>query len=115
MSFNLCGCRFTEPVRLAKWKPPESPGIYALLVADGSGYQVIYLGEAEDLSALCVDERHPAYPCWLVIAGSAQELYVSVLVSERPGEREALLKKLVSAWRPLCNYEARRSPPQRLI
>ena len=114
MPFSVCGCRFSEPVRLAKWAPRERSGIYALLVAEGLGYQVIYLGEAGNLSTLSIDERHPGYPCWLVIAGSVQNLYVSTCLtsSRTPEERKALLNELVAAARPLCNYEARRSPPQ---
>jgi len=115
MSINLCGCRFTEPVRLAKWTPQRVPGVYALLVSDGCGYQVIYIGEAQDLSALRVDERHPAYPCWLVIAGSVQDLYVSAFPTRglTAAGRKALMSELVAAARPFCNYETRRSPHQR--
>lgn len=109
MNGKLSGCRFSRPVRLAQWAPRRAPGVYALLVEDGGGYRVIYLGEAEDLAALRVDERHPAYPCWLVTAGSAQELYVAEMTWEREDERKALAKKLVAAWRPVCNYETRRA------
>lgn len=109
MSINLCGRRFSRPVRLAKWKPLRVPGVFALLVPGGCGFQAIYIGEAEDLSALAVNKRHPAYPCWLVIAGSADELYVSGLATwglDAAG-RKALASELVAAWRPFCNYEAR--------
>lgn len=120
MSINFGGYRFSEPVKLVKWKPPHSSGIYALLIAGAStltrfGYQVIYFGEAESLAALSVDEHHPAYPCWLVIAGSVQDLYVSAFPTRglTAAGRKALMSELVAAARPFCNYETRHSPHQR--
>jgi len=102
---------FSEPVRLVRWKPLPSSGAYALLVADslGASYQVIYFGEAENLAGLSVDECHPAYPCWLLLAGSREELYISTyLTCNWPKERrQALAKKLAASYRPFCNYEAR--------
>lgn len=109
MAVNFGGYRFSEPVRLVDCKPPRSAGVYAFLVASGSGYQVIYFGKAENLSELSVDERHPAYPCWLLLAGSRKELYISTYPTRNwtKSKRQALAKKLAAAYRPFCNYEAR--------
>ena len=102
---------FSEPVRLVKYKPRRSAGVYALLVAgsSGTGYQVIYFGESENLSELSVDEHHPAYPCWLVLAGSRDNLYISAYLTYNwtEAKRKALAKKLAVRYRPFCNYEAR--------
>lgn len=114
MAVNFSGYRFSEPIRLVGWKPLPSSGVYALLIATGSpltrsGYQVIYLGESENLSRLSVDERHPAYPCWLVLAGSRDNLYISAYLTYNwtKAKRQALAKKLAASYRPFCNYEAR--------
>jgi len=111
MTVNFGGYRFSEPIRLVGWKPLPSSGVYALLVADslGASYQVIYFGEAENLAGLRVDERHPAYPCWLLLAGSRDNLYISAYLTYNwPKERrQALAKKLAARYKPFCNYEAR--------
>jgi len=105
---------FSEPVKLVGWKPLPSSGVYALLIPGSSpltrsGYQVIYFGESENLSRLRVDERHPGYPCWLLLAGSRDNLYVSAYLTYNwPKEkRQALAKKRAADYRPFCNYEAR--------
>ena len=111
MPVNFGGYRFSEPVRLVGWKPLPSSGVYALLVADslGASYQVIYFGEAKNLAGLSVDECHPAYPCWLVLAGSRDNLYVSAYLTYNwlKERRKALAQKLAATYRPFCNYEAR--------
>jgi len=111
MAVNFGGYRFSEAVRLVGWKPLPSSGVYALLVADslGASYQVIYFGEAENLSELSVDEHHPGYPCWLVLAGSRDNLYISAYLTYNwtKERRKALAKKLAASYRPFCNYEAR--------
>ena len=94
-----------------KWKPLPSSGVYVILVADslGASYQVIYFGESKNLAGLSVDEHHPACPCWLVLADSREELYISAYLTYNwPKERrQALAKKLVAFYRPFCNYETR--------
>ncbi|MBA7646313.1 hypothetical protein ES703_54075 [subsurface metagenome] len=111
MVVNFGGYRFSEPVKLVKWKPPPSSGVYALLVADslGASYQVIYFGEAENLAGLSVDEHHPAYPCWLLLAGCKDNLYISAYLTYNwtRARRKALAKKLAARYRPFCNYETR--------
>jgi hypothetical protein len=111
MAVNFGGYRFSEPIKLVKWKPLPSSGVYALLVADslGASYQVIYFGESENLAGLSVDERHPAYPCWLLLAGSREELYISTYLTYNwtKSKRQALAQKLAVAYRPFCNYETR--------
>lgn len=108
-----CGYEFSGAEPLEGWQAPRGGGIYAITYRkdnnDGSAaHAVVYFGESGDLSARGIGPSHEKHGCWMRAAGG-RRLYVSIHAEEDEGARLAKERRMVSAWLPKCNGEARRT------
>lgn len=102
------GGYFSEPASFASaWLPP-SPGLYAILVIDGSWgprpYRPLYFGKATALNTR-VGSSHEKYSDWCRAAGGAAKLYVSyhLMVGTSDAQRASFERNLISHYSPQCN------------
>jgi hypothetical protein len=107
---SLAGYSFEGPRVLGGWTPPKSPGVYAIAYKpDPAGkpdqFAVIYVGQADDLSAERLPFNHPQAACWIRRAGSRWKVYICTL--EAPGalrsHREQIVRELCATYQPSCN------------
>ena len=119
MSLAASGIRFndyffSEPVPLAAWAPPKSPGLYIVLVNDPNwapkAYQPLCFGEFGNnapSSSLLQDCRR------MMPAANGKTLFVAVLSMpfSTSHQRLALRNELISAYNPLCQTEKPAAPP----
>lgn len=109
---SLAGYPFEGPRLLGGWTPPPRPAVYAILYqpdpeARPSQHAPLYVGHADDLSALRLPFGHPRSACWIRRAGSRWKLYVCWYeVSGGTGShREQITHELISIYRPGCNEQ----------
>jgi hypothetical protein len=95
---------------LAGWTPPPAAAVYAVMYRPDPArerYAVIYVGNADDLSAERFPFRHPRAAAWIRRAGSKWNLYIGVY--EVPGgtaaHREQIARELMAVYKPGCNEQ----------
>jgi hypothetical protein len=105
---SLAGYPFEGPRLLGGWTPPSTAAVYAIAHQRSTErYAVIYVDHADDLAGAHLPFRHPRTKCWEGRAGSRWKLYICTY--EVPGgtraHREAIVRELISVYRPGCNDE----------
>ncbi|HWG65389.1 MAG TPA: hypothetical protein VG253_27205 [Streptosporangiaceae bacterium] len=109
---SLAGYPFEGPRLLGGWTPPGTAAVYAILYKPDperkpERYAVIYVGHADDMSAVGLPFRHPRAHCWLKRAGSRWKVYIASY--EVPGgglgHREQITRELTAIYRPTCNSQ----------
>jgi hypothetical protein len=109
---SLAGYPFEGPRLLGAWTPPEVAAVYAVLYRPlpeekPDRYAVIYADHADNLATARLPFRHPRAHCWVERAGSRWKVYIGTYVV--PGgtrsHREAIVRELISVYRPRCNTE----------
>jgi hypothetical protein len=101
---NRC---FSEPTAFGDTWLPTRPGVYAILVIDGTWrprpYRPIYFGKAGNLASRLVPS-HEKYDEWCRVAGGAGKLYIAYhLVPDTDWERAAVEEDLIKHYAPQCN------------
>jgi hypothetical protein len=107
---SLGGYPFEGPRVLGGWTPPSQPGLFAVLTRAEPGsqrFEVIYLGHADDLSAVGLPFDHPDARRWIDRAGSKWNLWIAsyVIPGGLRSHRERITEELVAIYHPSCNPE----------
>ncbi|MGQ0574181.1 MAG: hypothetical protein ACT4RN_08245 [Pseudonocardia sp.] len=107
---SLAGYSFEGPRVLGSWTAPARPGVFAILYKpdpERERYAVIYVGEAEDLSAAGLPFTHRRAPCWTRRAGGKWRVHVAHLdvPGGTRGHRELIVRELVASYGPHCNEQ----------
>ena len=107
---TLGGYSFEGPRVLGGWRPPPGPGIFAIVTPQAPGsqrFEVIYLGHADDLSAIGLPVRHPESESWIDRAGGKWNLSIAhyVIPGGTPSHRERITEELIAMYHPSCNPE----------
>jgi hypothetical protein len=94
MSIAYGGIEFSEPVPLTEWRAPYRSGLFVVTVRDAVAQPRPYF-----------PFRHPAYPCWLRLAGSDERIFISSVPwpNSGPEQRRAAELQLVRQYQPECN------------
>lgn len=109
---SLAGYPFEGPRLLGGWTPPARPAVYAIMYkpdpeAKPEQYAVIYVGHADDLTAVRFPFQHPRAHCWIKRAGSRWKVYICTY--EVPGgstaHREQIARELMAVYQPQCNEQ----------
>lgn len=109
---SLAGYAFEGPRVLGGWTPPAVAAVYVILHRPDAEnkpqqYSVLYVGEADDLSAHGFPFRHPAANAWIQRAGTKWKLHIATL--EVPGgtkaHRTQIVGELCATYDPPCNDE----------
>ena len=109
---SLAGYPFEGPRLLGGWTPTATPAVYAIMYkpdpeAKPEQYAVIYVGHADDLTAVRFPFQHPRAHCWIKRAGSRWKVYVGTY--EVPGgstaHREQIARELMAVYQPRCNEQ----------
>ncbi len=109
---SLAGYPFEGPRVLAGWTPPPVAAVYAVMYRPDPDirpdhYAVIYVGHADDLSAVGLPFRHPRAPCWLKRAPDRWKLHVAIY--QVPGgsatHRARIVEELCASYHPQCNEQ----------
>jgi hypothetical protein len=107
---SLAGYPFEGPRLLGGWTPPAAAAVYAILYRPEAQpkpnhYAVIYVDQAEDLTAERLPFRHQRAACWVQRAGSQWQLYIATYQVPGGGRshRELIVRELISVYKPGCN------------
>jgi len=109
MNITFDEYEFNEPVKITKWEPPESRGLYVILVPDlhveGLPLRPIYFGQSENFAERGFLKSHHKHEDWIKEAREIDNLFIAIY--DMPGstkeEREAIESKLINLNHPVCN------------
>ncbi len=105
MTLQILNYEFLGPIKLSEWGPPMEQVIYILLMRVKDTFQLIYVGESEKSQDEDFFKKHEKFQCWINIAGSEKNLYLSIypMWHSAPDERKRLANKIINKYKPLCN------------
>ncbi len=109
MNITFDEYEFSEPVKITKWEPPESRGLYAILEPDLSAghppFKPIYFGQIENFAERGFIESHGKYPDWIKEAREIDNLFIAIYLmpGSTEGERKAIETELIAQYQPACN------------
>lgn len=107
---SLGGYPFDGPRVLGGWHPPQQPGLFAIFTRpdpESQRYEVIYLGHADDLTAVGLPFEHAHSERWIERADSKWNLHIAsyLIPGGGPSHRERITEELIAIYRPSCNSE----------
>lgn len=109
MNITFDEYEFSKPVKITKWEPPESRGLYAILVPDlsveGLPLRAVYFGQTENFAERGFPKSHHKFEDWVKEAMEIDHLFIAIY--SMPGstreERESIESKLINLYHPVCN------------
>ena len=107
---SLGGYPFEGPRVLGGWNAPKEAGLFAIFTRsdpESQRFEVIYLGHADDLSAMGFPFGHPDSSRWIERAGGKWNLWISsyAIPGGSPSHRERITEELMAIYHPTCNAE----------
>jgi hypothetical protein len=107
---SLAGYAFEGPRVLAGWTAPALPAVYVIMYKPDqtkpNDLAVLYVGQADDLSAEGLPFRSTRAACWVKRAGSKYNLHIATLHTPGgPRHREQVVNELLAHYQPACNTE----------
>ncbi|HEU5003432.1 MAG TPA: hypothetical protein VFW71_11730 [Actinomycetota bacterium] len=98
------GFSFQGPAPLRSWQPPDSAGVFAVLLGRESGpsqYSVIDVGYADNLRTAGWRD-HPHAPCWSAYAMPPDSLFVAWLLTPGGSGVSRIATELIDGYGPPC-------------
>lgn len=105
MAIQILSYEFLGPIQLSEWGPPMGEVVYLLFRRAKDRFEIIHAGQADKTDAADFFTKNEGFKCWLQHAGSESNLYLSIypMWNSQPAERNAVLAKILSRYKPICN------------
>ena len=109
MSLQFGSITFTDPVKLAQWRPDNVAGLYCVCIANREWqpvpYQPIYFGMSKNLAEEDLLGNQVALESWAARATTPNKLLVAHAGLPYFSVEDLLLfeRQLVAQYRPACN------------
>jgi len=109
MNINFDEHEFSEPMRIAKWVPPKSAGLYVILKVDLSRtpmpFKSIYFGQTRNFAERGLLKSHENYEHWIKEAGSEEGIFIAIylMLGSTEEERKIMVAELIAKYQPVCN------------
>ena len=110
MSLQFGAITFSDPVKLAHWRPESGSGLYCVCMLDRDWhpvpYQPIFFGIAHNLAAEDLLREQVALESWAAYADAPSKLFVAHAGLPYFSADELLLfeRQLVAQYQPACNH-----------
>lgn len=110
MSLQFGSITFTDPVKLAQWRPDDVAGLYCVGIADRQWqpvpYQPIYFGIAKNLAEENLLGNQVALESWSAYTEAPSKLLVAHASLSYFSLDDLLLfeRQLVAQYQPPCNH-----------
>lgn len=102
---SALGYAFRGPESLTGSRPPESPGVFAILASNAPNqYVVIDVGQSDNLR----EEnwaKHPHAPCWADAKDLGPRLFIAYFQCQGR-RRDDVERELLTAYEPRCAEDA---------
>jgi len=110
MTMTFDKYEFSKPVKITKWEPPESRGLYVILKPDLSSspplpLKPIYFGQTGNFAERGFIKSHKKYKDWIREVVEEEQILIAIypMPDSTEEERKAIESKLINQYQPVCN------------
>ena len=107
MAIQILHYEFLGPIEISEWGPPMNQLIYLLFRKTKNGFNILYASQVEKTEETDFFIQNEKFKCWIQHAGSEKLLYLAIypMPDSEENERERVVQKIISKYRPPCNTE----------
>ena len=107
MAIQILHYEFLGPIEISEWGPPMNQLIYLLFRKTKNGFNILYASQVEKTEKTDFFIQNEKFKCWVQHAGSEKLLYLAIypMPDSEESERERVVQKIISKYRPPCNIE----------
>jgi len=108
LTIQILHYEFLGPINLSEWGPPMEEVVYVLFSRIKDAFSILYVGESDKTNELNFFTKNEKFKCWVSHAGSYENLYLSIypMWNSQKDEREQIVKKTITKYKPVCNMES---------
>ena len=105
MSIQILQYEFLGPIKLSEWGPPMDRVVYIIFSKNKDVFNIIYVAESEKTESKDFFTKNDQFKCWLSYTGKEENLYLSIypMWESNQSQRNQLVKKIISKYKPVCN------------
>lgn len=109
MNMTFDKYEFSEPVKITKWEPPESRGLYVILKPDLSSSPLplkpIYFGQTGNFAERGFIKSHEKYKDWIREVVEEEHIFIAIylMAGSTEEERKTIETELIARYQPACN------------
>ena len=107
MAIQILHYECLGPIEISEGGPPMSQLIYLLFSKTKDGFNMLYASHVEKTDKTDFFTQNDKFKCWIQHAGSEELLYLAVfpIPDSESSDRERIVQKIISKYRPPCNTE----------
>ena len=107
MTIQILHYEFLGPIGISEWGPPMNQLINLLFSKTKNGFNILYASQVEKTEKTDFFTQDEKFKCWLQHAGSEELLYLAIypMPDSEESDRERIVQKIISKYRPPCNIE----------
>ena len=111
MTIQILHYEFLGPIKLSEWGPPMEEIVYVLFSRIKDAFSILYVGESDKTNESDFFTKNEKFKCWVSHAGSYENLYLAIYTmwNSQKEEREQIVKKTITKYKPVCNMESQPS------
>jgi len=105
LSIQILHYEFLGPIKLSEWGPPMDRVVYIIFSKNKDVFNIIYVAESEKTESKDFFTKNNQFKCWLSYTGKEENLYLSIypMWESSQSQRNQLVKKIISKYKPVCN------------
>jgi len=105
LTIQILQYEFLGPIKLSEWGPPMDRVVYIIFSKNKDVFNMIYVAESDKTEAGDFFKKNDQFKCWMSYAGKEENLYLSIypMCESSQPERNQLVKKIISRYKPVCN------------
>ena len=107
LAIQILHYEFLGPIEISEWGPPMNKLIYLLFSKTKNGFNMLYASQVKKTEKTDFFIQNEKFKCWLQHAGSEDLLYLAIypMPDSEESDRERIVPKIISKYRPPCNTE----------
>ena len=107
MTIQILHYEFLGPIKLSEWGPPMEEVVYVLFSRIKDAFNILYVSESDKTNEADFFTKNEKFKCWVSHGGSYENLYLAIyqMWGSQKEEREQIVKKTVTRYKPICNME----------
>ena len=111
LTIQILHYEFLGPIKLSEWGPPMEEIVYVLFSRIKDAFSILYVGESDKTNESDFFTKNEKFKCWVSHAGSYENLYLAIypMWNSQKEEREQIVKKTITKYKPVCNMESQPS------
>ena len=107
LTIQILHYEFLGPIKLSEWGPPMEEIVYVLFSRIKDAFNILYVSESDKTNEADFFTKNEKFKCWVSHGGSYENLYLAIypMWDSQKEEREQIVKKTVTRYKPICNME----------